>query len=94
MAIDNEQFRFLAIVTVFGTATVGAVVYPLARALARRLEGRPSGMSQELAQEVLDRVQQLEQTQARIHELEERLDFAERMLAQQRDSERLAPGRE
>jgi len=35
----------------------------------------------------------LAQVQQRLAELEERLDFAERLLAQQRDGERLGPPR-
>ena len=36
------------------------------------------------------RVGELEQAESRMHELEERLDFAERLLAQAREPERLA----
>lgn len=39
-----------------------------------------------------DRVAELEQGQQRVMELEERLDFTERMLAQQRDPARIGPG--
>ena len=40
------------------------------------------------------RVTQLETLQERVGELEERLDFAERLLAKQREAERLPPARE
>ena len=40
------------------------------------------------------RTRQLEQAVARIPELEERLDFAERLLAERRETERLASGTE
>ena len=65
------------------------ITWPLIRALARRLEG---GTSKELLVEVdalRARVQQLEEGQARLTDLEERLDFAERMLAQSREQDRL-----
>ena len=39
-----------------------------------------------------ERVGELEQGQNRIMELEERLDFTERMLAQQRDPAKIGPG--
>jgi hypothetical protein len=39
------------------------------------------------------RLGELDTVQTRLAELEERLDFAERLLAQQRDAERIAPPR-
>jgi hypothetical protein len=39
------------------------------------------------------KVAELEQSQRRVAELEERLDFAERLLAQQKEADRLAPPR-
>jgi Tfp pilus assembly protein PilO len=38
------------------------------------------------------RVAELEQSQARLAEIEERLDFNERLLSQQRDAARLGEG--
>lgn len=70
-------------------STVLLIMWPVMRALARRLEG---GASKELLLEVdglRGRIQQLEDGHARMAELEERLDFAERMLAQSRDPDRL-----
>ncbi|HVH66961.1 MAG TPA: hypothetical protein VM716_03760 [Gemmatimonadales bacterium] len=37
------------------------------------------------------RLDELEDVQRRLSDLEERMDFAERMLAKQRDAERIAP---
>jgi hypothetical protein len=45
----------------------------------------------EALDELHDRLGQLDQMQQRISELEERVDFAERLLARQRDDRRLAP---
>jgi Tfp pilus assembly protein PilO len=70
-------------------ATTLLIAWPLVRALARRLEG---GATKELLAELdglRGRVQQLEEGQARLGELEERVDFAERMLAQSRETDRL-----
>jgi hypothetical protein len=78
----------LITIVVMGTAIL--LLWPLIRAFARRLEGR--GASTELQAEVeglRSRVQQLEEGQSRLAELEERLDFAERMLAQSREPDRL-----
>lgn len=58
------------------------VLWPIARALGRRLEGRASGA--ELRGEVerlQERLAEVDALHARVAELEERLDFAERMLA-------------
>jgi Tfp pilus assembly protein PilO len=67
------------------------VLWPLARALARRLEGR-GGQDAALRAEVEQlhqRLGEVDQLQVRIAELEERLDFTERMLAQSREPDRL-----
>lgn len=73
---------------------VGAIVlYPLVRAWARRIEGK--GQDQVLLDEVThlrERVAELEQSTARLHELEDRMDFAERLMTQQGDRARLGDG--
>ncbi len=74
----GEVFAFLAL-----CAVVGLVLSPLARAWARRIER--SARSPEADAELGDlqqRVAELEMSQQRMLELEERLDFAERILNQ------------
>lgn len=57
---------------------------PLGQALARRLENGGAGPGdQEAALQALDEIR------GRMAELEERVDFAERMLAQSREPDRL-----
>ncbi len=65
-------------------ATVAALLWPLIKAVARRIEagGAATDTRMEL-EELRERVRQLEQGNPRLAELEERLDFAERLLAQQ-----------
>ena len=80
--------QVLAIIAIAAVAGIALVLYPIAKALARRLEGR--GVSQDLLQqmdELRERVRDLEASQHRVAELEERLDFTERLLAQRRDAE-------
>jgi Tfp pilus assembly protein PilO len=87
MVLPPQVIGLVAIAMVAGAALV---LFPIARAIARRLEGR--GVSQELLQQVeelRDRVRDLEASQHRVAELEERLDFTERLLAQRRDVEQL-----
>ena len=90
-----EMAKTIGIVMVMVTAFISAVLYPIARAYARRLEG--SAASAALREELVDisaQLEQLRQGQERMAELEERVDFAERMLAQRGGAEpaRLEPG--
>ncbi len=75
-------------------AAVALIMWPLVRAIARRIEGkggRPDPAMVAELDELRVRVAELEQQQLRFHELEERLDFTERLLAQQREQPRLHP---
>lgn len=66
------------------------VLRPIANALARRISGeaapRPMPGPDESTQA------ELQQLHADIADLAERLDFAERLLAKQRDAQRIGPG--
>lgn len=76
-------------------AAATIVFYPLMRALGRRLEGRAAGLDPETRSELdqlRERVAELEGMQHRMLELEERVDFAERLLSQRREAERLPRG--
>jgi Tfp pilus assembly protein PilO len=67
------------------------VLWPLARALARRLEGRgtvDTALRAEVEQ-LHQRLGEVDVLQAKVAELEDRLDFAERLLAQSREPDRL-----
>lgn len=72
------------LVTIVALSLLAATVilWPIMRALGRRLEGRGSG---EMAlrgevEQLQQRVGDMEALQFRVQELEERLDFAERLL--------------
>ena len=67
------------------------ILYPLIRAIARRLEGRPvaDGALRAEVEELRLRVQEMESDRGRVAELEERVDFAERLLAQGQERARL-----
>jgi len=75
-------------------AACAVVLYPLVRAISRRLEGRPAvdpALRSEI-NELRHRLEDADVLQTRVAELEERVDFAERLLAsQRREAERL-PG--
>jgi hypothetical protein len=86
------------LLTVFGLCVLwGAygVLRPLVGALAKRIADGPKreGSADQLPllrAELLDELQQVRQ---QVGDLADRLDFAERMLAKQREGERLAPPR-
>ena len=85
------QAIFLIVLAALAATTI--VLYPLLRAIARRIEGR-GGMDNAARvelEELRARVAQLEEGHPRLLELEERVDFAERLLAQ-REPARLREG--
>jgi hypothetical protein len=69
---------------------VAALLWPLIRALARRIDGgAPSTEMQTELDGLRERVRQLEEMPPRMAELEERVDFTERMVAKTREPDRL-----
>lgn len=68
-----------------------AVFWPLMRAFARRIEGKgrtdPALLDE--VEHLRSRLSDVEGLQGRVAELEERVDFAERLLAQKRQPEQL-----
>jgi hypothetical protein len=66
------------------------VLRPLTGALAKRIGGEASPPRDSAADETMQAG--LHQLRAEMTELAERLDFAERLLAQQRESSRVGPG--
>ncbi len=91
--------EFAAMVMLVFTVLVGATVAitlrgPLGRALARRIEGKYADPDESVRMlDMEHRMAELETSQARVAELEERLDFAERLLARPAEAERIDAGR-
>ena len=84
-----------ALIAVAFFAACAFVLYPLMRAIGRRIEGRAGGSDPALRAEVEQlrgRLGEVEALQHRVMELEERVDFAERLLAQRREADRLPGG--
>ena len=98
MPLESGDIAGIVITTVITLAIAATVVLrgPLGRSLARAIElGAGGGRSPEDEARVAQleqRVAELEAGQARLGELEERLDFAERMLTRADAPARL-PGR-
>jgi hypothetical protein len=84
-----------AIPGIFALAGLGAAVFlgPVGKALARRLETPVEAAAPAELEDLRERVALTEQLQGRVAELEERLDFAERLLTRQQDPVKLPPQR-
>ncbi len=83
-------------VLIFVLSLMGAGVFAYAAIASinvrnRRLLSRVSP-SQELLEELHTRLAATEALEGRVEELEQRVDFAERLIAQQHDPERLPAG--
>lgn len=71
-------------IILFGMIAFAVVLHPLVRALARRIDRGDQQPEIDPAEfeEMRHRVAELEQRHAQVRELEERVDFAERLLAE------------
>ena len=87
------------IVFIFGGGTLFLLsISPIGRAIAERIRGKghqanAGELRSELAEHKGALEQELEAVRREVAELAERVDFAERLLAKHRESERLAPPR-
>ena len=70
------------------------ILWPFMRAIARRIEGKPRENPALLdeVEQMRARMTEVEALQHRLAELEERVDFAERLLAQRHEPQRLGGG--
>ena len=90
----------LAIIFLFGGGTAVALGFsPVGRAFADRIRGKHGSVDvDELRAELTEHrdtlTEELQHVRQEVAELAERLDFAERLLAQSREAQRLGPGRE
>ena len=88
------EVAFLSAIAIFGSIVL---LFPLVRALAERIRGRgDAGMHDELQSlrdELRREIDELRQSGDHVGELSERVDFLERLIAKQREAERLPPAR-
>lgn len=87
-----------SIIALVGTGIIGyggiMAIQLLVRHYSAKSAGAlPAGDIEAELRDIRARLDESEQARERIAELEERLDFAERMLAQQREAGRLASGK-
>ena len=77
-------------IIVLAIIAITVILWPVARAMARRLEHK--GVADAAYVEELEvRVVELEERYLHVAELEERIEFAERVLARQGEAARLHP---
>lgn len=79
--------EWVGVVAVASVIGFFVVMFPLVRALARRLDGghRAAPELQAEIDQLHLRLAEMEQLQHRVLELENRVEFSERLLTQQRD---------
>lgn len=78
----------LAIILIFGGgAAIGISFSPIGKAIADRLRGRPLTADADPAL-----LAEIDEMREQLSELQERVDFTERMLAKERDARALEPG--
>ncbi len=86
--MDEVARAFAASIVFISIASIFVLRGPLGRALADRISGRHRDQGEDEALRA-----DLEGMRQRLAEVEERLDFAERLLAKQRDADRIVPPR-
>jgi len=96
--VNENVVGLVAVVLLFGGGTLFLLaISPIGKALAAKITGRKAPVADddvtEEIKELRQEVEELRQTTGQMAELAERVDFLERLLAQQREAERLPPAR-
>jgi hypothetical protein len=95
----DDLIGLVAVVLLFGGGTLFLLaVSPVGKAVAARLSGKktPAADDDETAEELKElrrEVEEMRHLPEQLSELGERVDFMERMIAKQREAERLPPAR-
>jgi chromosome condensin MukBEF ATPase and DNA-binding subunit MukB len=94
----DDLIGLVAVVLLFGGGTLFLLaVSPVGKAFAARLSGKKTpAADDETAEELKElrrEVEEMRHLPEQLSELGERVDFMERMIAKQREAERLPPAR-
>jgi hypothetical protein len=94
----DDLVGLVAVVLLFGGGTVFLLaISPVGKALAARISGKKTvGDEDEAAEELKElrhEVEEMRHLPEQLSELGERVDFLERLVAKQREAERLPPVR-
>ncbi len=90
--MPQEAVAFLFTLTIVGSIVL---LFPLVRALAERIRSKnvDAGVREELQALREDLLAEIQQARREIGDVGERVDFLERLVAKQREAERLPPVR-
>jgi hypothetical protein len=96
--LGEDVIGLVAVILLFGGGTLFLLaISPIGKALAARITGRKGPVDDdETAEQVKDirrEVEELRHYGEQMNELGERVDFLERLVAKQREAERLPPAR-
>lgn len=104
--MNEDIIGLVAVILLFGGGTLFLIsISPIGKAIAARMLGRTAPLlDDDEVKEQLKRLREevaaaggggegLEELRKEVAELAERVDFAERLLAKQRDADRLGPPR-
>jgi len=86
--MTEEQFiiAMFSLVSVVGLS-LAVILGPVGKALSRRIEGKHAADPKQIAmlEDLVTRVEDMTELRREVGELQERVDFAERLLAQRPD---------
>jgi len=96
--VGDDVVGLVAVVLLFGGGTLFLIsMSPIGKALAAKILGRrslpPDDEAADEIKELRREVEELRQAGEHVAELGERVDFLERLVAQQREAQRLPPAR-
>jgi hypothetical protein len=93
LQIQSQELILIGVIVVAMSIVAIFVLRPLFAAWARRLEGKHVDASLRAEVDQLrDQIAEMDPLRTRVLELEERLEFTERMLAERRDQDLLRRG--
>ena len=96
--MNEDVIGLVAVILLFGGGTLFLLsISPIGKALAAKMLGRntiaPGDETVEEIKELRREVEELRHDGEHVAELGERVDFLERLVAQQREAQRLPPAR-
>ena len=96
--MNDDIIGLVAVILLFGGGTAFLLaISPIGKALAARISGKKAALEDdETAEEVKElrrEVEEMRHVNEQMSELGERVDFLERLVAKQREAERLPPAR-
>jgi hypothetical protein len=96
--VNDDIIGLVAVILLFGGGTAFLLaISPIGKALAARISGKKAAVEDdETAEEVKElrrEVDEMQHWNEQMSELGERVDFLERLVAKQREAERLPPAR-